>query len=124
MPRKLLSHPYEKGCAEAWAYRTDVLQSVTGAEQRISLLEYPDEILGITIASPLDTSPRSVFRLFRKIHGYLEAIGSAEYSRKHGKATPENTLIEVNFTAGAAGTGLAHLPEVLFLTKAPNPFGR
>jgi hypothetical protein len=58
-------------------------------------------LLGITIASPLDTSPRSVFRLFRKIHGYLEAIGSAEYSRKHGKATPENTLIEVNFTAPA-----------------------
>jgi hypothetical protein len=57
--------------------------------------------LSITIASPLDTSPRSVFRLFRKIHGHLEEIASDEYSRKFGKPTPENTVIEVNFTAPA-----------------------
>lgn len=58
-------------------------------------------LLSITIASPLDTSPRSVFRLFRKIHGHLGEIGSDEYSRNYGKPTPGNTVIEVNFSAPA-----------------------
>jgi hypothetical protein len=49
MPRKLLSHPYEKGASETWAWRTDVLTSVTGDEQRVAILEYPDETLALTI---------------------------------------------------------------------------
>jgi hypothetical protein len=58
-------------------------------------------VLGITIASPLDTSPRSVFRLFRKIHAHLQEISSDDYARKYGKPTPENTVIEVYFSAPA-----------------------
>jgi len=55
--------------------------------------------LGITLASPLDSSPRSVFRLFRKIHAYLREIGSDGYTQQYGKASPENTVIQVNFAA-------------------------
>jgi hypothetical protein len=49
MPRKLLSHPYEKGATETWAWKTNVLESVTGDEQRIAIREYPDETLALTI---------------------------------------------------------------------------
>jgi hypothetical protein len=58
-------------------------------------------LLGITIASALDTTPRSVFRLFRKIRSYLDEIASDGHMRKFGKATPENTVIEVAFAAPA-----------------------
>lgn len=57
--------------------------------------------LSITLASPLDSSPRSVFRLFRKIHAYLREIASDGHTQQYGKASPENTAIEVNFVAPA-----------------------
>lgn len=57
--------------------------------------------LGITLATPLDNSPRSVFRLFRKIHGYLREIGSDAWTQQYGKASAENTVIQVNFAAPA-----------------------
>jgi uncharacterized protein YtpQ (UPF0354 family) len=53
--------------------------------------------LGITIASLLDASPRSVFRLFRKIDAYLNEIATDGHAKEFGKATPENTAIEVSF---------------------------
>lgn len=49
MARKLLSHQFERGTTEAWAYKTDVLRSVTGAEQRIALREYPDETISLKV---------------------------------------------------------------------------
>src|SRR6478736_3197840 len=50
MPRRLISQPVEKGATETWAWKTDVLSSVIGTEQRISLREYPDETLSFKVA--------------------------------------------------------------------------
>jgi len=64
--------------------------------------------LGVTIASALDASPRSVFRLFRKIDAYLNEIATDGHAKEFGKATPENTEIEVSFHVPAH-------PEILDL---------
>ncbi|EIT71761.1 MULTISPECIES: hypothetical protein [Hydrocarboniphaga] len=47
------------------------------------------------IPSPLNSDPRSVFRLFRKLRNYLDWLGSASYSEKYGSPTAETTRIEV-----------------------------
>ncbi|MBC8026865.1 MAG: hypothetical protein H7Y89_12800 [Steroidobacteraceae bacterium] len=51
--------------------------------------------LAIVIASLLDASPRSVFRLFRKLDGYLNFIGSDSFRKECGAPTLDNTEIEL-----------------------------
>lgn len=51
--------------------------------------------LAIVIASLLDASPRSVFRLFRKLDGYLNFIGSDTFRKECGAPTLDNTEIDL-----------------------------
>lgn len=51
--------------------------------------------LVVVIASPLDDSPRSVLRLFRKIEGHLSYIDSDGYRAECGAPDPARTVIEV-----------------------------
>ena len=53
--------------------------------------------LVIAIASPFAADARSVYRLFRKLNGYLRYVGSAEFEAECGKATPDNTTVELKF---------------------------
>jgi hypothetical protein len=52
--------------------------------------------LAIVIASPLDASARSVFRLFTKIDGYLNEIASPGFRDECGPPSPETTRIVVH----------------------------
>lgn len=49
MARKILSHEWEIGSTETLKWSTDVISSINRDEQRISLLEYPDEIVDVAI---------------------------------------------------------------------------
>ena len=51
--------------------------------------------LALVIATPLDASPRSVFRLFKKVEGYLAYIASEAFRAECGPPSPENTAIRV-----------------------------
>lgn len=51
---------------------------------------------GIVIATPLDASARSVFRLFTKIDGYLNYIASDEFRSECGPPSAETTSIVVH----------------------------
>lgn len=56
-----------------------------------------DEVvdLVIVIANPLDASPRSVFRLFTKVDGYLNHIASPDFRRDRGPPSAETTRVVV-----------------------------
>lgn len=51
--------------------------------------------LGLVMATPLQADVRSMYRLFRKIDSYLQFIASPDHEDKCGKATPENTRIDI-----------------------------
>jgi hypothetical protein len=51
--------------------------------------------LVIVVASPLGADARSIFRLFRKVDGYLEAINADGYRKECGSPRPKNTSIIV-----------------------------
>ena len=51
--------------------------------------------LVIIVASPLSADTRSVFRLSRKIDGYLHEINSETWRKEHPESTPESTGIKV-----------------------------
>jgi hypothetical protein len=51
---------------------------------------------GIVIATPLDASARSIFRLFTKIDGYLNYIASDEFRSECGRPSAETTSIVVD----------------------------
>ena len=51
--------------------------------------------LVIVIASPLDASARSVFRLFTKIDGYLNHIASQDFRQDRGPPSPETTRVVI-----------------------------
>jgi hypothetical protein len=57
--------------------------------------------LGVVVASPLGADARSVARLFRKLHGYLEEINGARYQEEFGQTTVENTSIVVYVHPGS-----------------------
>ena len=52
-------------------------------------------LLALIIAAPLDASARSVFRLFRKIEGYLAYVASDAFRAECGPPSPETTDIRV-----------------------------
>jgi hypothetical protein len=56
----------------------------------------------IVIASPLDASPRSVFRLFTKIDGYLNYLASEHFREECGPPSPASTRIVVRIHSGSA----------------------
>lgn len=58
--------------------------------------------LSVVIAAALDDSPRSVFRLFRKIEGYLDFVNGAEYRAQCGAPDPATTSIEVALHPGSS----------------------
>jgi|GEM_PF-1623997 len=51
--------------------------------------------LGVIIASPLRSDARSVYRLFKKLHGHVQYISSAEYAEECGSPDHAKTTIEV-----------------------------
>lgn len=51
--------------------------------------------LRVVVATALDASPRSVFRLYRKLNGHLNYIASDEYQRECGPPNPDKTDITV-----------------------------
>jgi hypothetical protein len=51
--------------------------------------------LSLVIASPLLADTRSIFRLHRKLDGYLQFIESANFESECGKPSPENTTVKV-----------------------------
>jgi len=57
--------------------------------------------LAIIIATPLRADARSVFRLFRKLDGYLDEINTQEYARQCGPPTPAVTKINVRLHGGS-----------------------
>ena len=57
--------------------------------------------LVIVIASPLRADARSIFRLYSKLEGYLDYVGSPSHRQEHGPPTPQTTSIEVSLHAGA-----------------------
>jgi uncharacterized protein YtpQ (UPF0354 family) len=71
----------------------------------------------IVIASPLDDSARSIFRLFTKIDRYLNDIATEEFRRECGPPSPETTRIVVRIHARSA-------PEVFELLEAAAPWAR
>ena len=52
--------------------------------------------LGLVIASPISADARSIYRLFRKLNGYLNYISSSEYKDECGVPNPDTTQIVVN----------------------------
>jgi uncharacterized protein YtpQ (UPF0354 family) len=51
--------------------------------------------LVVVVASPLGADARSIFRLFRKLDGYLETINASAYREECGPPTAETTSIIV-----------------------------
>jgi len=51
--------------------------------------------LVVLIASPLGPDARSIFRLFRKLDGYLETINASQYQKECGPPTAKTTSIIV-----------------------------
>jgi hypothetical protein len=58
--------------------------------------------LAIVIANPLDSSARSVFRLFTKIDGYLNHIASQDFRQECGPPSAETTRIVVDIHRGSS----------------------
>ncbi|MDB5973121.1 MAG: hypothetical protein JWQ90_5571 [Hydrocarboniphaga sp.] len=52
--------------------------------------------LVIIIASPLRSDARSIYRLFKKLDGYVQYISSAAYAEECGSPDPATTTIEVH----------------------------
>jgi uncharacterized protein YtpQ (UPF0354 family) len=71
--------------------------------------------LAVIVASPLSRDPRSVYRLFRKLNGYLTYIASPEHVRASGPPTPASTEIEVSIHPDSA-------PEVIDLLESLQPW--
>jgi uncharacterized protein YtpQ (UPF0354 family) len=67
--------------------------------------------LAVIVASPLSHDPRSIYRLFRKLNGYLTYIASPEHVRASGPPTPALTEIEVSIHPDSA-------PEVIDLLES------
>ncbi|HJR69669.1 MAG TPA: hypothetical protein VKA43_06480 [Gammaproteobacteria bacterium] len=51
--------------------------------------------LCLMIATPLDAGPRSVYRLFRKLDGYLQYLASDGHRTECGRPEPDTTDIEI-----------------------------
>lgn len=56
----------------------------------------------IVVATPLDASPRSVFRLFTKIDGYLGYTASEQFRKESGPPSPATTRIVVRIHPGSS----------------------
>jgi hypothetical protein len=73
--------------------------------------------LVIVMASPLDGSARSVFRLFTKIDGYLNHLGSQEFVRECGPPSAETTRIVVDIPRSSSS-------DIFELLEAAAPWVR
>jgi uncharacterized protein YtpQ (UPF0354 family) len=57
--------------------------------------------LAVVIASPLQVDARSIYRLYRKLDGYLDFIASEGFAQECGTPSPESTDIDVNLHVGS-----------------------
>jgi uncharacterized protein YtpQ (UPF0354 family) len=63
-----------------------------------ALLKTGGSEMALIIATPMDADPRSVFRLFQKLSGYLQFVDTGEYRTQAGDG---DTRVEVNIHPGS-----------------------